>query len=103
MSILRLAVPAVVAAAALAGSFTYFVSPPPRVEAEQRPAATAREMTGTAVGTPVRIAQDRRAEDFLRAAEAILRPLSEAQASARANELPILGHIPLPKRRPIPR
>jgi hypothetical protein len=103
MSILRLAVPAVVAAAALAGSFTYFVSPPPRVEVEQRPAAAAREMTGTAVGTPVRIAQDRRAEDFLRAAEAILRPLSEAQASARANELPILGHIPLPKRRPIPR
>jgi hypothetical protein len=103
MSILRLAVPAVVAAAALAGSFTYFVSPPPRVEAEQRPAATAREMTGTAVGTPVRIAQDRRAEDFLRAAEAILRPLSNAQASVLPGERPITGHIPLPKRRPIPR
>jgi hypothetical protein len=103
MSILRLAVPAVVVAAALAGSFTYFVSPPPPGEAEQRSAVPAREVTGTAAGTPVRIAQDRRAEDFLRAAEAILRPLSSAQASARTNELPILGHIPLPKRRPIPR
>ena len=103
MSISRLAVPAVVVAAGLAGCFTYFVSPPSRVEAEQRSAAPAREMTGTVADTPVRIAQDRRAEDFLRAAEAILRPLSEAQASARANELPILGHIPLPKRRPIPR
>jgi uncharacterized membrane protein len=102
MSILRLAVPAVVVAAALAGSFTYFVSPPPPVEAEQRSAAPAREMTSTAAGTPVRIAQDRRAEDFLRAAEAILRPLSNAQASVRTDELPIMGHIPLPKRRPIP-
>jgi hypothetical protein len=103
MSILRLAVPAVVVAAALAGSFTYFVSPPLSVEAEQRSAAPALEMTGTAADTPVRIAQDRRAEDFLRAAEAILRPLSSAQASARTDELPIIGHVPLPKRRPIPR
>jgi hypothetical protein len=104
MSILRLAVPGVVVAAALAGSFTYFVSPPPPpVEAEQRSAAPAREMTGTAAETPVRIAQDRRAEDFLRAAEAILRPLSSAQASARTDDLPIIGHVPLPKRRPIPR
>jgi hypothetical protein len=103
MSILRLAVPAVVVAAALARSFTYFVSPSPRVEAEQRSAAPARDMTGTATGTPVRIAQDRRAEDFLRAAEAILRPLSNAQASVRTDELPILGHVPMPRRRPIPR
>jgi hypothetical protein len=94
---------AVLVAAALAGSFAYFVSPAPRVEAEQRSAAPALEMTGTAADTPVRIAQDRRAEDFLRATEALLRPLSDAQASARTDELPILGHIPLPKRRPIPR
>jgi hypothetical protein len=103
MSILRLAVPAVVVAAALAGSFTYFVSPPPRVEAEQRAAAPARDATGTAAAKPPSIGQDRRAEDFLRAAEAILRPLSSAQASARADELPIIGHVPLPRRRPIPR
>jgi hypothetical protein len=103
MSILRLAFAAVVAAAALAGCFAYFVTPPPQVETEQRSAAPVRDVTGTAAGTPARIGQDRSAEDFLRAAEAILRPLSEAQASARANELPILGHIPLPKRRPISR
>jgi hypothetical protein len=103
MSILRLAVPAVVVAAALAGSFTYFVSPPPRVEAEQRSAAPARDATGTAAAKPPSISQDRSAEDFLRAAEAILRPLSNAQASARSDEPPITGHIPLPKRRPIPR
>jgi hypothetical protein len=103
MSILRLAVPAVAISAGLAGCLTYFVSPPPRVEAEQRSAAPARDVTGTAAGTPARVGQDRSAEDFLRAAEAILRPLSDAQASARTNELPILGHIPLPKRRPIPR
>jgi hypothetical protein len=103
MSILRLAVPAVVVAAALAGSFTYFVSPPPRVEAEQRAAAPARDATGTAAAKPPSIGQDRTAEDFLRAAEAILRPLSGAQASARPDELPIIGHVPLPRRRPIPR
>ena len=102
MSILRLAVPAVVAAAVLAGCFTYFISPPPRVEAEQRLPAPAPDVT-TAASKPARVERDRSAEDFLRAAEAILRPLSDAQASARTNELPILGHIPLPKRRPIPR
>src|ERR1700722_11447296 len=104
MSILRLAVPAVVVAAALAGSFPYFVSPPPPVEAEQRSAAPARDATGAAAAKPPSIGQDRNAEDFLRAAEAILRPLSNAQASApRTDELPIIGHVPLPKRRPIPR
>jgi hypothetical protein len=84
-------------------SFTYFVSPPPRVEAEQRAAAPARDPTGTAAAKPPSIGQDRSAEDFLRAAEAILRPLSSAQASARTDELPIIGHVPLPRRRPIPR
>ena len=103
MSILRLAIPAVAVAAALAGSFTYLVSPPPRVEAEQQSAAPARDVTGTAAGTPARIGQDRSAEDFLRAAKAILKQLPDAQASARTDELPIIGHVPLPKRRPIPR
>ena len=94
---------AVLVAAALAGSFTYLVSPSPRVEAEQRPAAPAPDVIGSAAGKPASTDQDRSAEDFLRAAEAILRPLSSAQASAPSDELPILGHIPLPKRRPIPR
>jgi hypothetical protein len=99
---LRPAIAALVVAAALAASFTYFVSPPPRVEAEHRSAAPARDATGTAADKAAS-GQDRSAEDFLRAAEAILRPLSSAQASARPDELPIIGHVPLPRRRPIPR
>ena len=100
---LRLIILALLVAAAVAGGITYFVASPPRIETEQRPSEPARDVTRSAVGRPASIGQDRSAEDFLRAAEAILRPLSDAQASARANELPILGHIPLPKRRPIPR
>jgi hypothetical protein len=103
MSILRLAAPAVVVAAVLAGSFTYFVSPPPRVEADAQPAPTGLDDSSAAAGTRARVGQDRSSEDFLRAAEAILRPLSNAQAASRIDELPITGHIPLPKRRPIPR
>jgi hypothetical protein len=59
MSILRLAVPAVVVAAALAGSFTYFVSAPPRVEAEQRAAAPARDATGAAAANLERLLRGR--------------------------------------------
>jgi hypothetical protein len=98
---LRLVVPAVAVSAGLAGCFTYFVSLPPPIEAERRSVAPARD--ATVAGAPARVDQERSAEDFLRAAEAILRPLSSVQASARSDELPIMGHIPLPKRRPIPR
>jgi hypothetical protein len=100
---LRLVILTLLVAAAVAGGITYFVASPSLVETEQRPAKPARDVTGAAEGNPARVGQDRSAEDFLRAAEAILRPLSDAQASARTNELPILGRIPLPKRRPIPR
>jgi hypothetical protein len=103
MSSLRRVVLAVLVAAVLAGGFTYIVSPPSPVEADQRLAPIAPAVTGIDAGPPARIAQDRSAEDFLRAAMAILKPLSNAQASARADELPIFGHVPLPKRRPIPR
>lgn len=94
---------AIAVTVASAGSIAYFVSPQPRVEAEQRSAAPSRDVTGSAAAKPVGTSEDRIAEDFLKAAEAILRPLSSAEASARSDELPILGQIPLPKRRPIPR
>jgi len=42
---LRLAVPGVLVAAAAAGCFTYFVTPPPPVEADQRLPPTPRGMT----------------------------------------------------------
>ena len=109
---LRLAVPAVLVAAAVAGCFTYFVtSPPPPpgvVEADQRLPPTAPDMTGPDTGTPTDIDQRPRAEEhaaasFQRTAAAILRRAQYAQAFAGTDEPPITGHIPLPKRRPIPR
>jgi len=103
---LRLAVPAFLVAAAVAGCFTYFVTPLPPVEGDQRLPPTAPHMTGPDMGTPTVIDQRPSAEErataaFQRAAAAILRRAENAQASA--DEPPITGHIPLPKRRPIPR
>jgi hypothetical protein len=109
---LRLAVPAVLFAAAVAGCFTYFVTPPPPpprvVDADQRLPPTVPDMPGPDTGTPTNIGQRPSAEEqaaaaFQRAAAAIQRQASEAQASAGIDEPPITGHIPLPKRRPIPR
>ena len=102
---LRLAVPGVLVAAAAAGCFTYFVTPPPPVEADQRLPPTAPDTTGPHTGTRANIDQHPNAEEqaaaaFQRSAAAILRQLPNAQASS---EPPITGHIPLPKRRPIPR
>jgi len=75
---LRLAVPAVLVAAAVAGGFTYFVTPPPPVVADQRLPPTAADMTGPDTGTPTNIDQRPSAEEhaaaaFQRAAAAILR------------------------------
>jgi hypothetical protein len=105
---LRLAVPTILVAAAVAGCFTYFVTPPAPVEADQRLPPTAPDVTGPATGTPANIDQRPSAEEqaaaaFQRAAAAILRRAPYVQASVGTSELPITGHIPLPKRRPIPR
>ena len=103
---LRLAIPGVLVAAAAAGCFTYLVIPPPPVEVDQPLPPTAPDMTGPHTGTPKNIdprptAKEEAAAAFQKAAAAILRPLPNALASA--NEPPITGHIPLPKKRPIPR
>ena len=108
MTSLRLAVPAVLVAAAVAACFTYFVTPPPSVETDQRLPPTAPDMTGPNTGTPTNMdqrpnAKEQAAAAFKRAAAAILRQVPNAQASAGINEPPFTGHIPLPKRRPIPR
>ena len=107
---LRLAVPAVLVAAAVAGCFTYFVTPPPPprvVEADQRLPPTVPDMTATDTGTPTNIDQRPSAEEqaaaFRQAAEAIQKQAPDAQASTGTDEPPITGHIPLPKKRPIPR
>jgi hypothetical protein len=100
----RLAVPAVLLAAAVAGCVTYFVTPPPLAEADQR-LPPAGKMSEVNMGTPTNIDRRQSAEDrtdaFRQAAEAILKQAPNAQASADAP--PITGHIPLPKRRPIQR
>jgi hypothetical protein len=104
---LRLAVPGVLLAAAAAGCFTYFVTPPPQeVEADQRLPPTTADTASAQTGTPTNIdqrpsAEAKAAAAFQRAAAAILRPLPNALASA--DEPPITGPIPLPKKRPIPR
>jgi hypothetical protein len=92
---LRLAVPAVLVAAIVAGCFTYFIIPPPPVEADQRLPLTVPNMTGRP-DSPTNIDQSRSAEDhavaaFQRAAEAILKRAPNAQASAGTGQAPIAG------------
>ena len=95
---LRLAVPVILVTAAVAGCFTYFMTPPPPVEADQRLRPTLPDVAPNIDRRP---SSEEEAElAFRRAASAILRRLPDAQASARTNELPITGRIPLPKRRP---
>jgi hypothetical protein len=98
-------------AAAVAGCFTYFVTPPlpPRVvEPDQRFPPTAPDTPAPDMGTPTDIDQRPSAEEqaaaaFERAAAAIQKQTPDAQASTGTDEPPITGHIPLPMRRPIPR
>jgi hypothetical protein len=97
---LRLAVPVILVAAAVAGCFTYFITPPPPVEADQRLRPTLPNVTPNIDHRPS--AEEQAEAAFRRAASAILRQLPDAQASAGTNELPITGRIPLPKRRPRP-
>jgi hypothetical protein len=93
MIALRLAIPAVLAAAAVASSVTYFVaSTPPEQEVVSRP------NPGIANGVPPPTVKER-IDAFEQAAEAILK---NAKASTSDASL-ITGPIPLPKPRPIPR
>src|ERR1700682_4576499 len=65
---LRLAVPTILVAAAVAGCFTYFVTPPAPVEADQRLPPTAPDVTGPDTGTPTNIDQPPSAEEQAAAA-----------------------------------
>ena len=104
---LRLVVPAVLVAAALAGCFTYFFAPLPQVESDEL-LPQARQTLVPDVIPPTQLdqrpsAEEQAAADFQQAAAAILKKAPDTQASADFNAPPITGHIPLPKRRPIPR
>jgi hypothetical protein len=90
----RLAVPAVLVAAALAGCFTYFI-PPLVTVAPQLP----EKMPELRTGIPANIDRPETPDQFLQAAQAILKQDPNAQASA--DKPTITGHIPLPKKRPI--
>ena len=114
MVTLRFAVPAMLAAAAAAGCFTYFVTPSPaRVEADQRLPLTVPNLRGPDTTASIRVdqrpsadepsADEKAAAAYQKAAEAILRRAPNVRASAGADEPPITGPIPLPKRRPITR
>jgi hypothetical protein len=109
MVTLRFAVSAILAAAAAAGCFTYFVTPSPaRVEADPRlpptvpnSSASIRDDQRPSADEPS--ADEKAAAAYQKAAEAILRRAANAQATAGADESPITAPIPLPKRRPITR
>jgi len=102
---LRLAVPVVFAAGSVAACFTYFVTAPVRIDADQRSAPVASNLAGsgakasTTTDQPA-TAEEKAAKTYREAAEAILRRLPNAEASAGADQPPITGRIPLPKRRP---
>jgi hypothetical protein len=102
----RLIALAALVAAAFAGCLTYFVIPLARVDLPLQ--ATMPTLTGRIESLPVNIGQHPAAEQeataaFERAAKTILKRLPDALAYAGADEPPITGRIPLPKRRPIPR
>ena len=107
MTSLRLAVPAILVAAAVAGCITYFITPAPpqQVEADQRLPLTVPNGTGRPDwGTPRNIQRsgtDDHIDAFERAAEAILKRAQNATASAGTDKPLVTGPIPLPKRRPI--
>jgi hypothetical protein len=102
----RLAVLAVLAAAAVAGCFTYLVSPPiARVEVDQRSPPDRFNLKGTTASTSAdrqhQSADEKAAAAYLEAAKAILRRAPTAQASV--NEPPVTSPIPLTRARPIVR
>jgi hypothetical protein len=104
----RLVVPAVLFAAAVAACLTYFVIPPPTVEDVWRLRPTLPVMKGTDRSTRTNSDLRSNAEEeakaaFERAAAAILRRAPDLEAAAGGNETPTAEHIPLPKRRPLPR
>lgn len=101
---LRLAVPSVLIAAALAGCLTYFVTPsqqPPLPVGADQPSPPGRQVQVSPTNIDTHIREMEPAGAYEEAAEAILKRVPNTQA--HAGEPPIRGHIPLPKRRPIRR
>jgi hypothetical protein len=105
---LRLAVLAILTAAAFAGCLTYFVMPLAQLDTDHRlqasvPTFTARTEPITRDAGWHMAAEEQAAAAFERAAKTILNRLPDTLAYAAADVPEITGRIPLPKRRPIPR
>ena len=113
MATLRFAIPVILAAAAVAGCFSYFVAPPARVETDVRlsdvrlpPAVLYSTGPNTRASRGIDQppnADEQAAAAYQKAAEEILRRAPNTRASAVSDELPMTGRIPLPKKRPIAR
>jgi hypothetical protein len=116
MVTLRIAVPAILATAAAAGCFSYFViiTLPARFATDARlldvrlpPAALYSP--GLSTGASKQIDQPSNADELVaaaayqKAAEEILRRAPNTRASAFSDEGPMTGRVPLPKKRPIAR
>lgn len=106
----HLIISAVFAAATVAACVTYLLHPPVARDKDEyqlrlgKPTFSAPPDTTASIGTVRHPApNDKAATAYLEAAQAILRRVPIAQASASADELPTKGRIPLPRKRPIPR
>ena len=108
----HLVISAIATSAALAGCFTYLVQPKiAHLEVDQLPhlsKLTSGGPSGPATPAPKLadkhpVENEQAAIAYLEAAQAILRRAPTVQATASADEIPITGRVPLPRRRPIPR
>jgi hypothetical protein len=94
---------AVLLSALVAGGLSYyFAAPPPPGDAPRLAVMAPPKATVPGAETLKATRQKQTADDFLRVAREIIKQLPDTQASARTEELPIVGHIPLPRPRPIP-
>jgi hypothetical protein len=105
---LRFVVLAILTAGIFAGCLTYFVMPLAQLDTDHRlqasvPTFAARTEPVAKNADRHPAAEEQAAAAFERAAKTILNRLPEALAYAGADEPPITGRIPLPKRRPISR
>lgn len=107
---LRLAIPAVLIAAVVATCFTYLVSSrvsSPNAQVKADPLLPpgelnleGRDTTASTSADQHPGADEKAAAAYLEAAKTILSRAPSARASARNDELPIMGRVPLPKKRP---
>ena len=96
---LRLAVPAVLAAAIVAGCFTYFVTPPPaRVEADQRSPPTVPNLRGPDTTASTSIDQRPSADE--KAAAAYWEAAEVSSGMAAPASPPRLGPFHFPNEKP---